>query len=51
MALKRKQKAKEASRIPGIPVGAEVETSEGKKKKVGFRHFGGKDFSGCSDPD
>jgi hypothetical protein len=49
MALKRRQKIKEASRIPGVPVGAEVETSEGKKKKVCF-HIGGKFFFRMVDP-
>jgi hypothetical protein len=49
MALKRRQKAKETSRIPGVPVGAEVETSEGKKKKVCF-HIGGRYFFRMVDP-
>ena len=50
MALKRRQKAKEASRIPGVSVGEEVETAEGKKKKVCF-HVGGKYFFRMVDPD
>jgi hypothetical protein len=34
MALKRSRKIKEASRIPGVPVGDEVNTSIGKGKKA-----------------
>jgi hypothetical protein len=40
MALKRRRKFKEASRIPGVPVGDEVNTSVGKKKKVCFNMAG-----------
>jgi hypothetical protein len=49
MAMKRRQKTNESSRIPGVPVGAEVETSEGKKKKVCF-HIGGRYFFRMVDP-
>jgi len=49
MALRRRPKIKEASRIPGVPVGAEVDTSEGQKKKVCFR-IGGSWFFRMLDP-
>jgi hypothetical protein len=40
MAFKRRRKVKEASRIPGVPVGEEVDTTVGKKKKVCFNIAG-----------
>jgi len=50
MSLRRRSKVKPASRIPGVSVGEEVETSEGAKKKVCF-NLGGKWFFRMVDPD
>jgi hypothetical protein len=50
MALKRGGRLKGKSRIPGVPVGDEVDTSIGKKKKVCF-NVGGKWFFRMVDPD
>jgi len=50
MDLKKSRKAKPGSRIPGVPVGNEVDTSIGKKKKVCF-NVGGKWFFRMVDPD
>ncbi len=50
MAIKRKRKTKPASRIPGVQVGDEVETTVGKKKKVCF-NVGGKWFFRTVDTD
>ena len=50
MAVKRGGRLKGKSRIPGVPVGDEVNTSEGKKKKVCF-NVGGKWFFRMVDPD
>ena len=49
MPLRRRSKVKPASRIPGVSVGEEVETSEGAKKKVCF-HIDGKWFFRMVDP-
>ena len=48
--IKRKRRFRSPSRIPGMAVGEEVETSEGPKKKVCF-NIGGKWFFKMVDPD
>jgi len=50
MARMKSGKPKKRSRIPGVPVGQEVDTSLGIKKKVCFM-IGGKWFFRMVDPE
>jgi len=50
VVMKRRRIIKDKSRIPGVPVGDEVATSIGTKKKVCF-NIGGRWFFRMVDPD
>jgi hypothetical protein len=50
MVMKRRRIIKDKSRIPGVPVGDQVATSIGTKKKVCF-NVGGRWFFRMVDPD